>query len=306
MTQSEPFPATPESETFIQYRPLLFRIAYRMVGSVMDAEDIVQEAFLRWRGVDAATVATPKSYLTTVVSRLSIDHLRSARVRREEYVGPWLPEPLLTEGDVADRADLDGSLSLAFLVLLEDLTPTERAVFLLHDVFAYPFEEVAPIVGKSAANTRQIAARARRHIEERRPRFTPSVEEGERLVREFMRVTLTGDMDALLALLAEDITIWSDGGGVVPAARRPILGAMNVARFFVGIARKATPDHVVRSARVNGQAGLVVEEAGRVVMVFAFEVADGRIAGIRAVLNPDKLRGLRHESPETGPSLSHP
>lgn len=293
-TRTEHAPETPDVEAFTQLRPLLFRIAYRMVGSVMDAEDIVQEAFLRWRGVDAATVASPKSYLTTVVSRLSIDHLRSARVRREEYVGPWLPEPLLTEGDVADRADLDGSLSLAFLVLLEDLTPTERAVFLLRDVFAYPFEEIAPIVGKSATNSRQIAARARRHIEERRPRFAPSAEEGERLVREFMRVVVTGDMDALLALLAADITVWSDGGGVVPAARRPIVGAANVARFFAGLAAKTPPDYSVRVAWVNGDAGIVVEAAGRAVIVFAFEVADGRIAGIRSVLNPDKLRGLAH------------
>jgi len=294
------------TDAFTQYRSLLFAIAYRMTGSVMDAEDLVQEAWLRWRGTDRAAVAAPRAYLAAVVTRLSIDHLRAARVRRERYIGPWLPEPLLTGGDMADRADLDGSLSLTFLVLLEDLTPVERAVFLLHDVFAYPFEEIAPIVGKGAANTRQIAARARRHIAARRPRFTPEARAGERLVREFLRVVVTGDMHALVALLKEDITVWSDGGGVVSAARRPILGATNVARFFVGIARKATPTHVAHVAHVNGQPAIVVTDAGRDAAVFAFDVAGGRIAAIRVVVNPDKLRGLRHAVTDDPVYVSHP
>jgi RNA polymerase sigma-70 factor (ECF subfamily) len=239
-------------------------------------------------------VRSPKAYLTTVVTRLCLDHLRSARVQREQYVGPWLPEPLVTERapDVAETAALDDTLSLAFLTLLESLTPVERAVFLLHDVFAYEFEEIAPIVGKSAANCRQLARRARGHLAARRPRFDPAPEQRERLARQFMQACASGDLPALVATLADDITFWGDGGDKVAAARRPVHGARNVARLLLGILAKAPPDTAVRPATVNGQPGFVVTIAGRPFSVLSLDIVDGRIATIRNVVNPDKLRAV--------------
>jgi RNA polymerase sigma-70 factor (ECF subfamily) len=283
-----------EGGVFTTYRPLLFSIAYRMLGSAMDAEDVVQETFLRWQQQDPATVASPKSYLTTVVTHLSIDFLRSARVRREEYVGQWLPEPLATDEHAvdADPVALAESLSLAFLTLLERLTPIERAVFLLHEVFAYPFDEIATIVGKSGANCRQIALRARRHLGTERPRFTAHREEQERLTRQFMRACTSGDLTSLLALLADDVTVYSDGGGKVAAARRPIIGADRVGRLFIGITAKAPPTFSFHVATINGQSALVGELSGHPYGVYAFDVAEGRIRAIRVILNPDKLHGL--------------
>ena len=286
--------AEAEGGAIALYRPLLFSIAYRMTGSALDAEDLVQEAFLRWQGADRAAVADHKAYLTTVVTRLAIDHLRAARVRREEYAGPWLPEPIATDsaGDAAAAAALADSLSLAFLVLLERLTPVERAVFLLHDVFAYPFDEVARIVGKSATTCRQIAGRARRRVREWRPRFAPSPAEHAELTRRFARACADGDLDGLLALLADDATAWADGGGKVTAARRPIRGATNVARYLLGVVAKAPVDVVSRVRAINGQPGLVVAAGEGIVAVIALEIADGRVTAIRSVVNPDKLRGL--------------
>ncbi|HEY7907286.1 MAG TPA: RNA polymerase sigma-70 factor [Thermomicrobiales bacterium] len=289
-----------DGATFGAYRPLLFSIAYRMIGSVMDAEDIVQEAFLRWQQRDATAVVSPKSYLTTVVTHLSIDYLRSARVRREQYVGQWLPEPLVTDESMieADPVALDESLSLAFLMLLERLTPIERAVFLLHEVFAYPFDEVARIVGKSGANCRQIALRARRHLGTGRPRFVSHRDEQERLTNQFMRAVTSGDLTALLALLADDAVAYSDGGGKVAAARRTLSGADHVGRFFIGVFAKAPPAFTFRIATINGQPTLVGELDGHLVGVYALEVAAGRIRAIRAVINPDKLHRLEQTNTE--------
>ncbi|MDQ2786383.1 MAG: RNA polymerase sigma-70 factor [Chloroflexota bacterium] len=283
-----------EGEMFNAYRPLLFSIAYRMLGSAMDAEDIVQEAFLRWQQHDPAAVTSPKSYLTTVVTHLSIDYLRSARVRREEYVGQWLPEPLVTDERAvdADPVALAESLSMAFLMLLERLTPIERAVFLLHEVFAYPFDEIALIVGKSRANCRQIALRARRHLGAERPRFISHQEEQERLTEQFMRACTSGDLKALLTLLADDVTAYADGGGKVAAARRAIHGSDRVGRFFIGIAAKAPPTFSFHIATINGQPTLLGELDGCPYAVYALEVAAGRIRAIRTVINPDKLHGL--------------
>jgi RNA polymerase sigma-70 factor (ECF subfamily) len=283
-----------DGEVFNSYRPLLFSIAYRMIGSVMDAEDIVQEAYLRWQQRDTTMVTSPKSYLTTVVTNLSIDYLRSARVRREEYVGQWLPEPLVTDERMidADPVALDESLSLAFLMLLERLTPVERAVFLLYEVFAYPFDEIAGIVGKSSANCRQIALRARRHLGAERPRFVSHRDEQERLTEQFSRAVTSGDVTALLALLADDVTTYSDGGGKVAAIPRPLSGASRVARFFIGIAGKAPPTFAFRIATVNGQPSLIGELDGRPIGVYALEVATGQIRAIRVVINPDKLHSL--------------
>jgi RNA polymerase sigma-70 factor, ECF subfamily len=284
---------TPEAQ-FNEYRPLLFSIAYRMLGSVMDAEDVVQDAYLRWQHAPADEVESPKAYLSTIVTRLCLDQLRAARAQREEYVGPWLPEPLVAEQapDVADTAALHESLSMAFLVLLESLTPIERAIFLLHDVFAYDFAEIAQIVGKSEANCRQLARRARGYVEARRPRFEPSAAQQDRLTQQFMRACTTGDLPGLVATLADDITFWSDGGGKVTAARKPIRGADAVARLLIGVMRKAPAGLDTRFTHVNGQPGFVSYLAGQPFAVLLLDVADGRIHDVRLVVNPDKLRHL--------------
>jgi RNA polymerase sigma-70 factor, ECF subfamily len=291
------------SGAFDRHRPLLFSIAYRMLGSVMEAEDAVQEAYLRWGRASRGEVRSEKAYLSAVVTRLCIDRLRSARARREEYVGPWLPEPLPDERapDVAEAVALEDSLSMAFLVLLESLTPVERAVFLLREVFGYEYAEIAEIVGKGEANCRQISRRAKASVAARRPRFERSAEQGERLMRGFVEACAAGDMDGLLALLAEDVTLWSDGGGKTRAARNPIHGASDVARFLLGTLRKAPPGLVVRPTRINGSPGLVgYFDDGRPHNVAIFEVAGGRIVAIRIVVNPDKLEGVRPLPPEAG------
>jgi RNA polymerase sigma-70 factor (ECF subfamily) len=275
------------SEVFDRHRPLLFSIAYRMLGSVMDAEDVVQEAFLRWQRAPRTEVRSPKAYLSAVVTRLCIDQLRSAKARREEYVGPWLPEPLPTE---PDAAVIDESLSMAFLVLLESLNPTERAVFLLREVFDYDYEEISRLVGKSEANCRQIARRARDSVAARRPRFESSPEQEERLMASFLEASLDGDMEGLVSVLSEDVTLWSDGGGKTRAAMNPIHGADRVSRFIFGILREAPPGLVVRRTRVNGRPGIIGYFAdGRPQSVTTFEVAGGRIRAIRIVVNPEKL-----------------
>jgi RNA polymerase sigma-70 factor, ECF subfamily len=291
MKQEEPI-SEAASETFERHRSLLFSISYRMLGSVMEAEDVVQEAFLRWQGASGREIHAPKSYLSTVVTRLSIDRLRSAKARREEYVGPWLPEPLaIGEGsDVADA--LDETLSMAFLVLLESLTPVERAVFLLREVSDYDYEEISHLVGKSETNCRQIAHRARGYVAARRPRFERSPEQQERLTERFVEACSTGDMPALLELLAEDITLWSDGGGRVRAALNPIYGPEKVTRFLLGVLRKTPPTFVSRLARVNGQPGIVGYVEGRPVRVLTLDTESGRIRAIRIVVNPEKLRTI--------------
>lgn len=279
-------------EIFDGYRPLLFSIAYNMLGSVMDAEDVVQEAFLRWRQVDTDEVQSPKSYLSTTVTRLCIDHLRSARVRRESYVGPWLPEPLLAEraASAPDTVALADSLSMAFLVLLESLNPVERAVFLLREVFDYDYAEIARIVGKSEVNCRQIASRARRHVKAQRPRFDPSPEEQEELTIQFMETCANGDMSGLVELLADEVTLWTDGGGKAVAALNPIHGAQRVAQFLLGIIRKAPPNLVPRRAWVNGHPGLVIYVDNQPINVLTLDITEDRIHSIHVVANPDKLK----------------
>ena len=279
-------------EVFDRNRPLLFSISYRMLGSVMEAEDVVQEAFLRWQQAPEDEVRSPSAYLSTVVTRLCIDRLRSARARREQYVGPWLPEPLLEEQapEITGTADLDDSLSMAFLVLLESLTPIERAVFLLREVFDYDYPEIASLVGKSEANCRQIARRARQSVAARRHRFESSPEQEERLMGSFLRASLSGDMEALLVLLSEDVTLYSDGGGKAQAALRPIYGADRVVRFLSGILKQAPPDLAVRQTRVNGRPGLVGYFGdGSPQSVVTLEVGEGSITAIRLVVNPEKL-----------------
>jgi RNA polymerase sigma-70 factor (ECF subfamily) len=276
--------------THEELRPLLFSLAYRLVGGVGEAEDLVQEAFLRLHRSPEPVVA-PKAFLTKVVTRLAIDHLRSARVRREAYVGPWLPEPLVADAapGPADRVEDDETLSLAFLALLERLSPVERAVYVLHDLFDYGHPEIADMVGKSSANSRQILVRARRHVEQGRPRFEPSRREREALLGRFLDAIRVGDVQALIDLLAADAVSYADGGGKARATRLPIYGAEKVARLWAKLGTDNVPP-VLRLADVNGQPGVVgVDADGRVVGVLTLEVAGGQVHSVWAVVNPDKL-----------------
>jgi RNA polymerase sigma-70 factor, ECF subfamily len=291
----EVFPMTnatiQDAETFDTLRPLLFAIAYRMLGSVMDAEDIVQETYLHWQRRGDIVVASPKAFLSTIVTRQSINRLHAAHTQRETYPGPWLPEPIFSEEqpDMADTTVLHETLSMAFLVLLESLTPVERAIFLLHDVFAYDFHEIAGIVGKSEGNCRQIARRARQQIQARRPRFDPDPVHRERLAQQFIAACTDGDLSGLLATLASDVTLWTDGGGKATATLRPIVGAEQVASFILGIMRKIPSTN--QRTTVNGQPGLtIMTERGA--SVLTLDIVDGQIQAIRVVANPDKLRGL--------------
>jgi len=258
---------------------------------VAEAEDLVQETFVRYQQAGAEAVAeSPKSYLASITTRLAIDHLRSARVRRETYPGQWLPEPIVEEtpADLAETAD---SLSMAFLVLLEQLSPVERAVFLLREVFGYEFDEIARTVGRSEVNCRQILVRARAHVSERRPRFESSREKREELARRFFAACRDGDHDALLSLLSADAAVYGDGGGKVHAAPAPIVGRERVARALVAFAKQAASMSLsFGPAWVNGQPGAVFHDgAGRAVWVVSLDVVDGAIAAVRSVLNPDKL-----------------
>jgi RNA polymerase sigma-70 factor, ECF subfamily len=283
-------------DVYARLRPLLFSIAYRMVGSVSEAEDLVQEAFVRFHQ-HGAEVEDPKAFLTTVVTRLAIDHLRSARVRREAYVGPWLPEPLLGDdsADPAARAEMADSLSLAFLVLLEQLSPLERAAFLLREVFGYPYEQVAETVGRSQDSCRQLVARARRHLDAGRPRYEVSARRHEELTDRFLEACLTGDVDGLTALLAEDVELVTDGGGHVRAVRKPVRGRDKVSRVMITITQ---PDRragiaAIRPVHVNGRPGrLAVDADGAPVGVLELDVADGLVRAIRMVVNPEKLAHL--------------
>ena len=281
-------------DPFDEVRPLLFSIAYRMLGSVMDAEDMVQEAFLRWRNAPEGEVQSPHAYLVTVVTRLCLDQLKSARIRREEYIGPWLPEPLVTEGrpDAAEAAMLSESLTMAFLVMLESLTPTERAVFLLREVFDYEYGEIAAILDKSEDAVRQMAHRARGHVQAHRPRFHASREQGQRVLLRFTETLATGDMEGLLAVLAPNVTVWSDGGGKAVAARKPVQGRDHVARFMLGLVKKAQVGFTPRLVEMNGQPGVIVYVAGQPFLALVLDVAGDEVVGVRFVVNPDKLQRL--------------
>jgi RNA polymerase sigma-70 factor (ECF subfamily) len=287
-----------ESAAYQELRPLLFSIAYQMVGSASEAEDLVQEAYLRFHRAVAggAEVASPKAYLSAVTTRLAIDHLRSARVRREQYVGDWLPEPLVTgeDADPAAHAETADSLSLAFLVLLERLSPVQRAVFLLHEVFGYGYAEIAELVGRSEANCRQIAARARRHVEAGRPRFEASRRERDELARRFFAAIDQGDTEGLVGLLAADAVHYADGGGKAPALTAPVHGAERVARLLVGLTRRSRAVGMVFTpAEINGHPGvLAFDPEGRLVGVLALDIADGHVQTIHSIVNPDKLRHL--------------
>ena len=299
-----------DTSHFTEYRPLMFSIAYRMTGSVSDAEDIVQEAFLRAgknakntknaEDAEDADVESPKAYLATITTRLAIDHLRSARVRRESYIGTWLPEPLVgaasgVEPDPAELAETSDSLSMAFLVLLESLTPAERAVFLLREVFGYDYREIADATGKSGAACRQIFTRARRRIDEGRPRFETSRAEGEELTSLFLAAARGGDMAGLFDRLAPDVLFYGDSGGKGEATFiAPLYGREQVAAVIaVQVRRTLELGASLTQAWVNGQPGVLARDTdGGLIAVIAFEVLDGQIQAIRAVANPDKLRHI--------------
>jgi RNA polymerase sigma-70 factor (ECF subfamily) len=278
-------------------RPLMLSIAYRMVGSFSEAEDIVQEALLRLH--EAGDVESPRAWLSTVVTRLSIDHLRSARVRREQYPGTWLPEPVLAD-PAPDAAVRNESLSMAVLVLLERLTPVERAVFVLREAFDYGYDEIAEIVGKSPANVRQLAVRARRHVDEQRPRFEPSREQREELVKRFIAALQQGETQPLVEMLATDAAFYGDGGGKAPSVG-PLHGRDRIGPVVAGFGRVGTRRGVtVRQVEINGQPGLIGIEDGVVIAAWSILVSDGAIQAIHGVTNPDKLA---HISRTTLPSL---
>jgi RNA polymerase sigma-70 factor (TIGR02957 family) len=284
---------------FEELRPGAFAVAYRMLGSVSEAEDMVQEAFLRLHRAqqEGERLESPRAYLSTVVTRLCIDQLRSARARRERYVGEWLPEPLVAgdDADPARQAEVADSLSLAFLVLLESLSPEQRAAFLLREVFDYPYDEIARIVGKSEDNARQLVARARRHVEEGRPRFEASRERREELARSFFAAASEGDLEALEELLAHDVVLHGDGGGRAPALARALHGRARVARTLVAWVRAAARfgGVSVRRVEVNGQPGaMVLDPEGRLLCVLALDIAEGQVQAVSSVVNPDKLRHL--------------
>jgi RNA polymerase sigma-70 factor (TIGR02957 family) len=290
---------SPREELLQELRPVAFAIAYQMLGSVAEAEDVVQEALLQvHQALEAGEqIASPRALVATVTTRRAIDELRSARVRREQYVGEWLPEPIITDGhdDPARHVEMADSLSLAMLVLLERLSPEQRAVLLLHEVFDYGYPEIAAIIGKSQDNVRQLATRARRHVQQRRPRFQTTREQRDELARRFFAAVEHGDLSGLEALLAHDVELTGDGGGKVPALARKLRGRSRVARALIDWARLAAraPGRSLRPVEVNGGPGaLYLDAQQRLIAVVALEVAGGQVTSISAILNPDKLTRL--------------
>jgi RNA polymerase sigma-70 factor, ECF subfamily len=293
---AETLPADPEVPirlaTFDQYRSLLFSIAYRMLGSVADAEDMLQETFIRWQQAPEEEFRSPRAFLITIISRLCINHLQSARVKREEYVGQWLPEPIVTGpgSDPLEIIRVDESLSMAFLVMLERLTPVERAVFLLREVFEYEYPEIATVLGESEVNCRQILHRARQHVTAMRPRFKTSQRQKSDLLERFLKATASGDLEGLIELLASDVVLHTDGGGKAVAAPNLIRGARNVARGAIGTLQKLMPKNlVIRLAQINGEPGIVAYLEGKAYSVLTLEASEGHIQAIYTVSNPEKL-----------------
>ena len=283
-------------QTFEIYRPLLFSIAYRMLGSAMEAEDILQEAYVRYQNTSEGEIQSPKAYLTTIVTRLCLDSLKSAKSRREEYPGIWLPEPILTGDTPAAILGRRETISTAFLVLIENLSPVERAVFLLREVFDYSYAEIAEIIGKSQESCRQHYHRAKKYLVERRPRFEPAPDEQKKLVEGFFEALSNGDIDGLAQLLAEDVSMRGDGGGKVPATIRPLLGKEAVLRLLAGIYHLLPPGWRGELLEVNGSPALAFFQGDELLFLTTFGFDKGRIQDIFNMLNPDKLAGIKYRS----------
>ena len=288
---------TTGTDAFVKHRNLLFTVAYEMLGSAADAEDVLQETWLRWAEVDHADVRDERAYLVRITTRLSLNRLRSLSRQRETYVGPWLPEPLLTTPDVAEDVELADSVSTAMLVVLETLTPTERAVFVLREVFDVGYDEIADAVDKSPAAVRQIAHRARNHVEARQPREQVSTRQREAILDRFVLAVESGDLQSLMDVLAPDVVLMTDGGGVKQAALRPILGRDKAVRFLEGAATKGGPIDAVHRTLINGRPGLAFVIDGEIDTLLTILVEDGVVAGLYAVRNPAKLTRL--EEPVT-------
>jgi RNA polymerase sigma-70 factor (ECF subfamily) len=280
---------------FEEYRVLLFSIAYRMLGSVSDAEDMLQDAFVRWQRASNHDIESPKAFLITIVSRLCINYLESARVRREEYVGEWLPEPLVTEAtrESPDAVEAGEAVSMALLLLLERLSPSERAVFLLQEIFGYKHAEIAAALGLSEANCRQLLRRARHHVQKARPRFKSSPDEHLALLLRFRQAAESGDMEQLLTMLSDDVVFHSDGGGKAPSLPKPLYGRTNVAKVIVHGSRRFGPqDYTRKIVSIHGQPAVVSYRDGKPQAVFTIEARDGRVEAIYIISNPEKLRHL--------------
>jgi RNA polymerase sigma-70 factor (ECF subfamily) len=291
---------------FDEHRNLLVSVAYRVLGSVTDAEDAVQEAWLRWSSVDHSGIVDPRAFLVRVTTRLAIDRLRRVKARRESYVGPWLPEPILTGRDVAEDVALAESVSMAMLVVLETLSPLERAVFVLREAFGMTYAEIGEVVGRKEEAVRQLARRARDHVRERRSRFEADQTEQRQVTERFLEAASSGDLEAMMGVLAPGVTLVADGGGRALAPRRPVRGAEKVARFMLAVATEEkmarflesigaepVPSLGVHPAQVNGGPGVVITSAGRPITALVLDVADGAVQTIHLVANPEKLAGVR-------------
>ncbi|KFU75729.1 RNA polymerase sigma-70 factor, ECF subfamily [Amycolatopsis lurida] len=285
----------PATEAFVAHRNLLFTVAYEMLGSATDAEDVLQETWLRWVDVDFATVQAPRAFLVRITTRQALKRLRTLGRRKESYVGPWLPEPLLTAPDVAEDVELAESVSMAMLLVLETLAPTERAVFVLREVFALDYDEIAEAVGKAPATVRQIAHRARAHVAARRPRGTGSPAEHRAALQAFQAAVETGDLQGLLDILAPDVVALSDGGGVKHALLRPVVGVDKVARLLAGGWWKRDAERTVEPVQINGGPGLLVRVDGEIDGVLAVRVENGYVTGAYHVRNPEKLASVKRE-----------
>jgi len=281
------------TRVFGEYRELLIGVAYRVLGRVADAEDVVQEAWLRWTNANPSEVANPRAFLVRVTTRLAIDRLRRAKASRESYVGPWLPEPVLTDRDVAEDVALAESVSMAMLVVLETLSPLERAVFVLREAFGMPYAEIAEILGRSEAAARQLARRARDHVREPGHRFETDQETRRRVTERFLEAALGGDVEALMEVLAPGVTLVADGGGRVRAPRRPVHGADKVARFLASVATRPGQDVWSHLVQVNGGPGIVVVSDEGPVAALVLDVAEGMVRTVHLVANPEKLTGIR-------------
>jgi RNA polymerase sigma-70 factor (ECF subfamily) len=300
-----PEPRQTAIDPFVEHRRLLFGTAYHMLGSVADAEDILQDAWLKWHAVDQDLVEHPKAYLVRTVTNLALNRLTSARAVRETYVGPWLPEPLITPSDAVEETEMAETVSTAMLVVLETLNPTERVVFVLREVFGYSYAEIGGFLDRPAATVRQISRRARSHVQARRPRFDADDGARQEVTEKFMAACHGGDLNALMELLAPEVTLWNDGGGIVTAARRPLHGPDHVARWILGVmAKPVSADIRLEPAVVNGELSVVGMIGDYLLGALTYDIHDGRIENIRFQVNPNKLNGIQTAGGIDGPTLN--